>query len=185
MGKKEDRIKEKEEQEKLAKEVANMISDATENNNKESQKKVTVVLGFLLHPNKYWHLVLSFILNNLVAFPLLGIFRHYDIELISSSTLFIFIALAFFTFGEFVVKMIIIKWMPKLMIYSFGLIFFLFYFLIFIIIDQIMGKYFSFTGVYDWLVFVTVFSVTRLIISVYFRRVVNYIFARIEMRMKK
>lgn len=186
MSKKDDKQKEKEEQDKLANEVVNLIEEATQKEDKESQKKVTLVLGFLLHPNKYWHMLLSFILNNLVAFPIIGIFRYFSYPLVTAPHFgYIIIALAFFTFGEFVVKMIIMKLMPKVMIYSFGLVFFALYFVIFALIGATMGNYFKFVSVDTWLVFVFTFSVTRLIVSVYYRRLINNIFARIEMKVKK
>lgn len=160
---------EQEEKERQVQEVMKLLEELDEKDKKMSQSKtknITLVLGFLLHPNKAIHLLLTFLLSLVVALSILGYapFAYYEDFSVLLVVIFVFVWM------EFGVKTVVLKYFAQAVLYSLGTIFYVFQLLSFYAIDTVFGTVFGFTTLDNLLLFVTIFALMRLIASVYLRK---------------
>ncbi len=85
----------------------------------EIQKKRRLVLFFhyALHDNFSWHILLQWLVNLFVLSAVIGISGYIKINQFGQYLLSIML----FTFAEILLKLIVIKFLPKIVVNSFGL----------------------------------------------------------------
>lgn len=142
---------------------------------KNSIKKLSTLLSFVLSNNIFIHFIVTLLVNILVISMLIGFFDTVLLK-IDNFINVIYIVLLFTTF-ESIFKLFIIKVIPTLMVYSIGSIFFLFHFLWFYLIDMIL-KEFEFKNAICLIGFSFMFSFFRYIFVVSSKKFINNIISR-------
>lgn len=161
-------------------EELNSIMERMENIDKEDldgRKELGVILGYFFHSNMIIHLIITFLISYLVIFitDLYMGFISYDLFIYHG--FYIPICMAFmFTLMDYLIKYVFIKYLPKIAYISLGLIFFLFYFLIFMFLDFILKGNMDFSGLPQYIIFIFSFAIIKFIISIITRRLVLMFF---------
>jgi uncharacterized membrane protein YvlD (DUF360 family) len=137
---------------------------------KKSNNQLSVTLGFLLHKNYVIHLGLSLAVNLLIFAVVLGLAIGIDMPLVDMTLPGFLFAVILLTLFENFVKILLFKYATRLMIFSMGLLSVAVQIIILYIIDVILSEGFHFIGIDRLMAFAFIFSILRLIISVYLRR---------------
>jgi len=137
---------------------------------KKSNNQLSVTLGFLLHKNYVIHLGLSLAVNLLIFAVVLGLAIGIDMPLVDMTLPGFLFAVILLTLFENFVKILLFKYATRLMIFSMGLLSVAVQIIILYIIDVLLSEGFHFIGIDRLMAFAFIFSILRLIISVYLRR---------------
>lgn len=143
------------------KELLNTIEKMANNNKKE----VVVIFGILLHHNKLIHLIITMIMNFAITFAILGFFDG----LIKYKLWAVIVSIFIFSIYEYIIKILMIRFFPKIVISSVGFIFVIGYILFFAIYDFIINDY-QFVSVFTMIGFLLIFLSVRFILSSYIRK---------------
>ncbi len=139
------------------------------------KKQNAVSYAFLLHRNYAIHLLLSLVVNFLMAVTVIGLGLALNHHFLTFEFEAFMLAIILLTLIENLVKILLFKYALKVMLYSLGLLSWVVQILILYGITVIFGDAFAFLSVWDLVVFSVMFTVMRFILSVYIRR---YMFQR-------
>ncbi len=137
---------------------------------KKNGKSVPLSLGFLLHRNYLIHLLLSLLINFLISAVVLGLALGIHQPLIRISFPGYIIAIVLLTLIENLVKMLMFKYLTRLMILSMGILSVFVQIIILYSISLIVYEGFEFNGIEHLIVFAFIFSILRVILSNYIRK---------------
>ena len=137
---------------------------------KKGSKGVPLSLGFLLHRNYLIHLLLSFGINFLISAVVLGLAIGIGQPLIDISFIGYVIAITLLTLIENVVKLLLFKYLTRIMILSMGILSVFVQIIILYGVDLIVNPGFAFNGIEHLFIFAFTFSILRVILSNYIRR---------------
>lgn len=137
---------------------------------KKASKNLSVTLGFLLHKNYVIHMLLSLAINTLIFAVVLGLAIGIKMPIVTMTLPGFLFAVVMLTLIENFVKILLFKYVTRLMIFSMGLLSVTVQILVLYIIDLILIEGFHFMGVDRLIVFAFTFSFLRLVISIYLRR---------------
>ena len=151
------------------KETENEIHEIIDEIEKKKRKKVSITLGFLLHKQFMIHLGLSLFINYALAAMVLGLAIGIRHPLMKINLLGFFIGILLLTVVENFVKILLLKYIYKIMAYSFGILNVVIQILILYLISAMMPKTFMFNGLSELIAFSIIFSGLRLIVSTYLR----------------
>jgi len=136
-----------------------------------SKKKQTgISYVFLLHKNYVVHIVLSFVVNLLMAATVIGLSIALDYPLVQTDFQGFLLAITILTLMENLIKILLFRYALKLVLYSLGTLSWLVQFVLLYVITLIVGQGFTFLTVWDILIFSILFTCMRFILSVYIRR---------------
>jgi len=161
--------KNEKDQNKLSEEEIRIIIEELKKQNKKP-KKFTVALGFLLHKNFVVHMVLSFVINLVISIAVIGLAIGLSAPIIEFTVTGFILAIAFLTVFENFVKILMFKYFSRIMILSMGLLSVTIQIIILFLTDLILTKGFHFIGIEQLIVFSFVFSILRLFVSIYIRK---------------
>lgn len=140
----------------------------------QGRKELALIMGFFLHPNLWMHILFSLLINLAVIMGIYFLFHSTNYPFILCDNPLYILALAvLFTAFDYIFKYFMLKFLPKVMMYSFGLVFFFLYFLIFWFLGLIMGNRLDFVDVGAFIFFVFFFGILKLLISICVRRIVT------------
>lgn len=147
----------------MMKEIADKAKKEREENGATAKgKQIRIELGRRYSSSWPLHLVASFLVNFILIFAIVRLFRIADIR---NDLIFLPMALLFTAFEESV-KAYLFKRQTKLVIYSSGLIFFFSYLIFFYVIDlQIFRYYFSFRDPLYPIAFIVLLQISRTIVK--------------------
>ncbi len=132
--------------------------------------KIGYHFGYILHPNFGMHILLTFLLNLLVGGVVTGLFiAVYPIIHIENLTAFFF-GIILFTMMELVIKMIMIAYLWRIIIQTFGLLFFILNVGLFYVMDLMIEPIHFLYDASNIFVFTLSFMVVRLLFSLYIRK---------------
>lgn len=137
---------------------------------KKTSKNLSVTLGFMLHKNYVIHLGLSLAINLLIFAVVLGLAIGIDMPIVDMTLPGFLFAVILLTLIENFVKILLFKYATRLMLFSMGLLSVAVQIIILYVIDLILSEGFHFLGVERLMIFAFAFSILRLIISIYLRR---------------
>ncbi len=137
---------------------------------KKTSKHLSVALGFMLHKNYVIHILLSLGINLLIFAVVLGLAIGIDMPIVTMTLTGFIIAVMLLTLLENFVKILLFKYVARVMIFSMGLMSVMVQIIILYGIDLMLTEGFHFVSVESLIVFAFVFSLLRLIISIYLRR---------------
>ncbi len=137
---------------------------------KKASKTLSVTLGFMLHKNYLVHMLLSLGINLLIFAVVLGLAIGIDWPVVDMTLTGFILAVLMLTLIENFVKILLFKYFTRIMIFSMGLLSVMVQIIILYAIDLILVEGFHFIGLEHLMVFAFVFSILRLIISVYLRK---------------
>lgn len=138
--------------------------------NAKNPYKVGYQLGFILHKHFSMHVLLTLVINltcGAIVIGLLGIM--HPVVQVYSIVGFV-IAMVLYTLMELVVKLLMIRFIWKIVIQSFGLLFFIVNVSLFFIVELSVE---NFTFLYEpsnIFIFTLVFMMTRLLFTTYVRK---------------
>ena len=138
--------------------------------NYKNKRNSSLNLAFLLHKNYVIHIILSLIVNLTMAATVIGIALTFEYDIVQIEPIGFVIAVVLLTMVENLIKIILYKYLLKMMIYSLGLISWLINFTSWYLISLLMNTGFKFLSVLDLVVYTTLFIFMRFIASVYIRR---------------
>jgi len=136
----------------------------------KKQRQTNISYAFLLHKNYFIHLLLSLVVNFLMAATVIGLSIALDYPIVDMQFMGFVFAIILLTLLENFVKILLFKYALRLVIYSMGLLSWLVQFVIWYAITLIVGNTFIFNSVWDLMIFSVLFTMMRFIISVYIRR---------------
>jgi len=136
----------------------------------KGKKGVPLSLGFLLHRNYLIHLLLSFGINFLISAVVLGLAAGIKQPLIDITFPGYVLAIILLTLIENFVKILLFKYLTRLMILSMGIFSVLVQIVILYIVDLIVQNGFEFNGIEHLFIFAFIFSILRVILSNYIRK---------------
>lgn len=139
----------------------------------DGRKEIGVILGLFYHQNILFHLLIGFgiALAAMGILYLITSLTNYSL-FVFSNDLYLFFLVALFVMIDYLFKYFMMRFTPRLLTYSLGLVCFLLYFPIFFFIDFIMKNALYFPDTYKYLFFVVSFGFIRFIISTVLRRLV-------------
>jgi hypothetical protein len=137
--------------------------------NKQGPKRVAIPLGFLLHRNFMVHMALSFGVNYLLSAGVFGLLIGLGMNVLDMTFVGYVLAILLFTLAENFVKILMFKYMTKLMLYSMGLLSIMVQIIIFYAVDLLLIEGFHFITVEGLILFAFMFTLLRLVLSVYIR----------------
>lgn len=158
---------------KLSEEEIKAILEEIKKKNKTT-KNLNVTLGFMLHKNYVIHLGLSLAVNLLIFAVVLGLAIGVNMPIVDMTLPGFLFAVILLTLFENFVKILLFKYATKLMLYSMGLLSVLVQIIILYGIDIILTEGFHFLGVDRLMAFAFIFSILRLIVSIYLRRLIYH-----------
>jgi len=138
--------------------------------NRKNGKGVPLSLGFLLHRRYSIHLLLSMAINLLLSAVVIGLASGINQPLMEISFPGFALAIVLLTLIENVVKMLMFKYLTRLMILSIGILNVLVQIIILYGISLIVSQGFEFNGIEHLIVFAFIFSILRVILSNYIRK---------------
>ena len=138
--------------------------------NKKHGKGVPLSLGFLLHRNYLIHLLLSLGINFVLSAVVIGLASGINQPLMQIDFPGYVLAIVLLTLIENVIKMLLFKYLTRIMILSMGLLSVFVQIIILYIISLIVSTGFEFNGIEHMIVFAFVFSILRVILSNYIRK---------------
>lgn len=136
---------------------------------KQGPKRVAIPLGFLLHRNFMVHMALSFGVNYLLSAGVFGLLIGLGLDVLDITFVGYVLAILLFTLLENFVKILMFKYLTKLMLYSMGLASIAVQILIFYMVDMILIEGFHFITVEGLILFAFIFTLLRLVLTVYIR----------------
>lgn len=137
--------------------------------NKKGPKRIAIPMGFLLHRNFMIHMALSLIVNYVLSAGVFGLLIGLRVEVLDMTFVGYMLAIMLFTLVENFVKILMFKYMTKIMLYSMGLASIMVQILIFYAVDLILIEGFHFITVEGLILFAFIFTLLRLILSVYIK----------------
>lgn len=133
-------------------------------------KRVSISLGFLLHRNYLVHLAISLGINLVLFAVVIGLTIGINQPIMTITLPGYFVGVILFTLVENFVKLLLFKYFTRFMLLSMGLMSIFVQIMILVITDFfIVG--FEFNGVDHLIVFTFIFSLLRLVFSVYLRKI--------------
>lgn len=138
--------------------------------NEKAPLKLGYKLGFILHPNFSVHILLTFIINLIVGGVVVGLYAaFYPIILVDTLIAFV-IGMILYTTMEIIIKMLLIAFLWKLVIQTFGLLFFILNVGLFYIMDIMIEPIHFLYDASNIFVYTLSFMLVRLLFSTYVRR---------------
>ncbi|HAX01963.1 MAG: hypothetical protein A2Y45_02730 [Tenericutes bacterium GWC2_34_14] len=137
---------------------------------KKANKNLSVALGFMLHKNYVIHLLLSLAINLLIFAVVLGLAIGIDAPLVDMTVTGFIFAVILLTLIENFVKILLFKYITRIMIFSMGLMSVMVQIIILYAIDLLLTEGFHFINLERLMIFSFAFSLLRLVISIYLRR---------------
>lgn len=137
---------------------------------KKANKNLSVALGFMLHKNYVIHMLLSLTINLLIFAVVLGLAIGIDAPLVDMTLIGFIFAVILLTLFENFVKILLFKYITRIMIFSMGLMSVMVQIIILYVIDLILTEGFHFISLERLMIFAFSFSLLRLVISIYLRR---------------
>jgi len=137
---------------------------------KKANKNLSVALGFMLHKNYVIHMLLSLTINLLIFAVVLGLAIGIDAPLVDMTLIGFIFAVILLTLFENFVKILLFKYITRIMIFSMGLMSVMVQIMILYAIDLILTEGFHFISLERLMIFAFSFSLLRLVISIYLRR---------------
>lgn len=156
-------------QNKLTEEEINRIIEELKKQQKKP-KKFSIALGFMLHKNFLVHMILSFVLNLLIAISVVGLAIGINAPIMTFTVIGFILAMSLLTVIENFVKILMFKYFSRIMILSMGLLSVTIQIIILFLTDLIITEGFQFNGIEQLIVFSFVFSILRLVVSIYIRK---------------
>jgi hypothetical protein len=137
--------------------------------NQQGPKRVAIPMGFLLHRNFMVHMILSFVVNYILSAGVFGLLSGLGFSVLNMTFVGYILGILLFTLSENFVKILMFKYMAKLMLYSMGLLSITVQIIIFYVVDLLLIEGFHFITVEGLILFAFIFTFLRLILSVYIR----------------
>jgi hypothetical protein len=137
--------------------------------NQQGPRRVAIPMGFLLHRNFMVHMALSFAVNYILSAGVFGLLSGLGFTVLNMTFVGYILGIMLFTLTENFVKILMFKYMAKLMLYSMGLLSIMVQIMIFYGVDLILTEGFHFISIEGLIVFAFIFTWLRLILSVYIR----------------
>lgn len=137
---------------------------------RNKNKRIPLSLGFLLHKNYVIHMVLSLIINFVISAVVLGLAAGIGQPLMEITVLGYILGIVLLTVIENFVKILMFKYLLRIMILSLGILSVFVQIIILYGIDLLLQQGFKFEGVESLFIFAFVFSILRVICSNYIRR---------------
>jgi hypothetical protein len=137
--------------------------------NQQGPKRVAIPMGFLLHRNFMVHMILSFLVNYILSAGVFGLLSGLGFSVLNMTFVGYILGILLFTLSENFVKILMFKYMAKLMLYSMGLLSITVQIIIFYVVDLLLIEGFHFITVEGLILFAFIFTFLRLILSVYIR----------------
>jgi uncharacterized membrane protein YvlD (DUF360 family) len=159
--------KKKNEQDEISEEEIKKLID--ELNKQKGPKKVSISLSFLLHKNYLIHLSLSLLVNYVLSAVVFGLAIGIGEPFVLIKFQGFIVAILLLTLTESFIKILLFKYLFKIMIYSFGAINLLVQIVILYFIDLLVPTGFTFIGIHHLIIFSMIFSGLRLVLSTYIR----------------
>lgn len=154
--------------------IEELIEQIQETKDPELVKKFSLLMGFWLHEKEILHIIFSLILNVCVGLLMASIAKSFIVLDINHPMLHLELALVILTICEFFFKKIIISKFPLLMLYTAGQVFTFLTFVIFgLMWVALPGFGFSNFGLF--IVFVLLFCIIRMLVSVAIRKMLAHI----------
>ncbi len=138
--------------------------------NRKNNKRIPLSLGFLLHRNYLIHMILSLIVNFVISAVVLGFAAGIHQPLMSITILGYLLGILMLTVVENFVKILMFKYLLRIMILSLGILSVFVQIIILYGIDLVLQQGFQFNGVESLFIFAFIFSILRVICSNYIRR---------------
>ena len=137
---------------------------------KKTGKNLSVALGFMLHKNYVIHMMLSLTINLIIFAVVLGLAIGIDMPIVTMTLVGFIFAVLLLTLVENFVKILLFKYIARIMIFSMGMMSVMVQIIILYLIDLMLIEGFHFISVEALIVFSFTFSLLRLVISIYLRR---------------
>lgn len=137
---------------------------------KKTTRNMSVVLGFMLHKNYVIHMILSLAINLLIFAVVLGLAIGINAPLVEMTLPGFIFAVILLTLIENFVKILMFKYLTRIMLMSMGMLSVMVQIIVLYLVDLILVEGFHFIGIERLIAFAFVFSLLRLIISIYLRR---------------
>jgi hypothetical protein len=132
-------------------------------------KKISLSMSFLLHKSYAKHLMLSFCVNLILSAVVIGLSIGLGAPLMKLTVQGFFVGIILLTLTENAVKLLLFRYLFKVMIYSFGVLNIVVQILLLYMISQTFGKGFEFLGLHQLFIFSILFTGLRLMMSTYIR----------------
>jgi hypothetical protein len=126
-------------------------------------------IGFILHRNFGYHILFTLIINLLVGGIIVGITSRFY-PLIGVTWPGLVLGLVLYTLMELIIKILLIRFLLKPIIYSFGLIFYVLNVVLFWITDVIVDGFDFKLKIENIFIFTIFFMLLRLLFSTYVRK---------------
>lgn len=139
---------------------------------KKTSKNLSVTLGFMLHKNYVIHMALSLGINLLMFAVVLGLGIGIDMPFVTMTVPGFLFAVVLLTLIENFVKILLFKYVLRIILLSMGLLSVTVQIMVLYLVDVILVEGFHFIGVDRLIVFAFAFSILRLIISTYLRKLI-------------
>lgn len=153
----------------LDEEELKALIESLKKNQGQGPKRVAISLGFMLHRNFMIHMALSFTVNYILSAAVFGLFIGLNMTILNMTFVGYLLGIFLFTLAENFVKILMFKYATKIMLYSMGAVSILIQVLIFYAVDRILVQGFHFITVEGLILFSFVFTLLRLVLSVYIR----------------
>lgn len=149
--------------------IEELIKELQEKNH---QKKGNIIaLTFMLHPKFAIHMVLSLIINTLVFAVVSGLSSGFNESLINVKIPGFLFAVVLLTLIENFIKILLYRYATRMMVLSFGTLPLLILILLLYFIDVIIVEGFQFISIGRLIAFSVIFSLLRLGMALYSKRI--------------
>lgn len=135
-----------------------------------TRKKFSLSLGFMLHRNYLIHMTLSLLINFIISAVVFGLAIGLGQPLVYLNVTGYIIAIVLLTLFENFIKILLFKYLTRIMILSMGLMSVFALIIILFVIDEFLSVGFGFINTEHLFVFAFIFSILRVIMSGYLRR---------------
>ncbi|MBU1143299.1 MAG: hypothetical protein KKH92_06610 [Firmicutes bacterium] len=137
---------------------------------RKKSKRVSVTLGFMLHKNYVIHMILSLSVNLLISAVVFGLAIGIGQPFVDMNVLGYILAIILLTLAENFIKILMFKYLARAMIFSMGLLNVMAQIIILFLIDMLLIEGFHFISIENLIIFAFIFSLFRLVISIYLRK---------------
>lgn len=143
------------------------------NENKHEYQRLVNIFGFIIHKSFGWNLFIIFCLNMIIGAGVIGLLSPFR-QVVTGSFLGYFLFMVIFTFIEYILLLLTIRFIPKLIFYSAGIIIILIELLnIFLVNLIVTGFNFVSPQIGNMVLFLIIFLMLRWTISLALRKYFN------------
>jgi len=139
--------------------------------NEKNNKKIGLILGFYLHENFGLHILFTIIINLISSGVIIGLSSvSYKIVEVNSLIAF-FLGMLFYSLLEVAIKTLLIRYIWKTIIRTFGLIFFIVNVLFFYLSSLLIKEFNFLNNISNIFIFTLLFMIFRILLTTVFKRI--------------